>query len=83
VPRTKPRLEQWIRAHRAEELGLVRNLDEFRDGLTPASMIAAIRGLPHQKRPSESGADGLLNGLDRVIERARCLMSSKLSNAAE
>ena len=83
VPRTKPRLEQWIRAHRAEELGLVRNLDEFRDGLTPASMIAAIRGLPHQKRPSESGADGLLDGLDRVIERARCLMTSKLSNAAE
>ena len=83
VPRTKPRLEQWIRANRAEELGLVRNLDEFRDGLTATSMIAAIRALPDQQRPSEAGADGLLDGLDVVIDRARRLMSSALSNAAE
>mgnify|MGYP001794896314 FL=1 len=83
VPRTKPRLEQWIRANRAEELGLVRNLDEFRDGLTPASMISAIRGLPHQQRPSQAGADGLLDGLDVVIERAGALMRSKLVDAAE
>ena len=83
VPRTKPRLEQWIRANRAEELGLVRNLDEFRDGLTPEAMIAAIRGLPHQKRPSEAGADGLLDGLDVVIERSRGLVDPALSNAAE
>ena len=83
VPRTKPRLEQWIRANRAEELGLVRNLDEFRDGLTPASMISAICGLPHQHRPSQAGADGLLAGLDVVIERAGALMRSKLVDAAE
>ena len=83
VPRTKPRLEQWIRANRAEELGLVRNLDEFRDGLTPASMISAIRGLPHQQRPSQAGADGMLDGLDVVIERAGALMRSKLVDAAE
>ena len=83
VPRTKPRLEQWIRAHRAEELGLVRNLDEFRDGLTPQSMIAAIRGLPNQPRPSEAGSDGLLDGLDIVNDRARALMRSALSDAAE
>jgi len=83
VPRTKPRLEQWIRANRAEELGLVRNLDEFRDGLTPQSMIAAIRGLRLQQRPSQAGADGLLDGLDVVIERAKNLISPALSNAAE
>lgn len=83
VPRTKPRLEQWIRANRAEEIGLVRNLDEFRDGLTPQSMIAAIRALPYQKRPSEAGADGLLDGLDVVIERTRHLMSQRVSDAAE
>ncbi|MEO9683861.1 MAG: hypothetical protein ABJR46_11370 [Tateyamaria sp.] len=83
VPRTKPRLEQWIRANRAEELGLVRNLDEFRDGLTTESMIAAIRGLPHQQRPSQAGADGLLDGLDVVIERAQRLMGAQLSDAAE
>lgn len=83
VPRTKPRLEQWIRANRAEEIGLVRNLDEFRDGLTAESMIAAIRGLPGQKLPSEAGAEGLLDGLDVVNERARCLMSQRVSDAAE
>jgi predicted glycosyltransferase len=83
VPRTKPRLEQWIRANRAEELGLVRNLDEFRDGLNPQSMIAAIRALPSQQRPSKAGADGLLDGLDVVIDRARHLMSRRVSNAAE
>ena len=77
VPRTKPRLEQWIRASRAEALGLVRMLDETRDGLTPEAMIAAIRALPNQGRPSEAGADGLLDGLDVVIERARTLMAQR------
>ena len=83
VPRTKPRLEQWIRANRAEELGLVRNLDQFRDGLTPDAMIAAIRALPTQTRPSEAGADGLLDGLDVVITRARALMGADVQSAAE
>ena len=83
VPRTRPRLEQWIRANRAEQLGLVRNLDQFRDGLTPQSMIAAIRDLPSLRRPSQSGADGLLDGLDVVINRARQLMSQRVRDAAE
>jgi len=83
VPRTEPRLEQWIRAHRAEELGLVRNLDRFREGLTPQAMIEAIRALPTQKRPSDAGADGLLDGLDVVIQRARRLMNEPLTDAAE
>lgn len=83
VPRTKPRLEQWIRANRAEEIGLVRNLDEFRDGLTADSMIAAIRALPGQQLPSQAGAEGLLDGLDVVIDRARHLMSQRVSDAAE
>lgn len=74
LPRTKPRLEQWIRASRAEDLGLVRMLDEFRDGMTTQAMIEAIRALPDQPKPSESGADGLLDGLEVVIKRARALM---------
>ncbi len=74
VPRTVPRLEQWIRASRAEALGLVRMLDETRDGMTADAMIAAIRNLPHQDKPSEAGADGLLDGLDIVVERGRALM---------
>lgn len=77
VPRTKPRLEQWIRASRAEQLGLVRMLDETRDGMTPDAMIAAIRALPGQDKPSQAGAEGLLDGLDAVITRARILMSQE------
>ena len=74
VPRTVPRLEQWIRASRAEELGLVRMLDETRDGMTADAMITAIRRLPHQNKPSEAGADGILDGLKVVMERATALM---------
>ncbi|MFK7744870.1 MAG: glycosyltransferase family protein [Roseobacter sp.] len=77
VPRTVPRLEQWIRAARAEELGLVRMLDEERDGMTPDAMIKAITGLPAQAKPSEAGADGLLDGLDVVVRRSDALMAAK------
>nr|WP_299738974.1 glycosyltransferase [uncultured Roseobacter sp.] len=77
VPRTIPRLEQWIRASRAEELGLVRMLDEERDGMTPETMIAFIRGLPSQRKPSHAGANGLLDGLDVVVARAAQLMADK------
>lgn len=77
VPRTVPRLEQWIRASRAEELGLVRMLDDGRDGMTVDAMIKAIRALPDQQTPSQAGADGLLDGLQVVVERGRALMQQK------
>lgn len=83
VPRTVPRLEQWIRASRAEELGLVRMLDENRDGLTTDAMIRAIRGLKDQQRPSAANADDLLNGLETVIHRTRILMKGAHRTAAE
>lgn len=82
VPRTVPRLEQWIRASRAEELGLVRMLDENRDGMTTQAMIDAIRALPTQGKPSDAGADGLLDGLDCVNARAHILMSAAQRRAA-
>ena len=75
VPRTVPRLEQWLRASRAEHLGLVRMLEEERDGMTPEAMITAIRTLPRQSKPSEAGADGMLDGLNVVIARANNLMN--------
>lgn len=77
VPRTVPRLEQWIRASRAEDLGLVRMLDETRDGMTPQTMVDFIRALPSQKKPSQAGANGLLDGLDVVVARAAALMAEK------
>jgi len=77
VPRTTPRLEQWLRASRAEEMGLVRMLDETRDGMTPQTMIDAIRNLPQQGKPSEAGANDVLDGLETVIARADALMSKR------
>ncbi len=83
VPRTVPRLEQYIRASRAENLGLVRMLDESRDGMTPQSMINAIRNLPKQPLPSEAISDGLLDGLDYVTNRVAALLADRTEQAAQ
>ncbi len=81
VPRTTPRLEQWIRASQAEGLGLVRMLDETRDGLTPDAMIQAIRALPQQPLPSETIQAGLLDGLDYVTDRIETLLTGEQERA--
>ncbi len=81
VPRTTPRLEQWIRASRAEDLGLVRMLDEKRDGLTADSMIRAIRELPIQPLPSQAIESGLLDGLDYVTQRIDALLGEEKQRA--
>lgn len=80
VPRTKPRMEQFIRAEQAERLGLVRMLpnDEARD---PLAMAAAIRALPSQRRPSSAMIPGMLDGLDTVNERLLLLL--KLAEVEE
>lgn len=65
VPRTAPRLEQFIRTSRAEELGLVKMLcdDGVRD---PGTMATALRHLPQQQAPSDIVVPGLLDGLKNV-----------------
>jgi predicted glycosyltransferase len=70
VPRTEPRLEQYIRASRAAKLGLVSMLpdDGRRD---PGVMAAALRALPRQNRPSEVVVPGLLEGLTNVSRLVR------------
>lgn len=83
VPRTVPRLEQYIRASRAEKLGLVKMLDETRDGMTPQSMIGAIRNLPTQNLPSDAMSDGLLDGLEYVSSRVANLLAGRSDQAAE
>lgn len=65
VPRTVPRLEQFIRASRAHELGLARMLED-KGERRPEEMAAAIRGLPGQARPSEVRIPGLLDGLSVI-----------------
>lgn len=65
VPRKRPRMEQFIRAERAEQLGLIRMLED--DGnYDPAVMATALRQLPRQAQPSEIVIPGLLEGLDNL-----------------
>jgi predicted glycosyltransferase len=62
IPRCKPRMEQYIRAKRARDLGLASMLVD--DGLRdPRTMATALRQLPQQRRPSDVVIPGLLDGL--------------------
>jgi predicted glycosyltransferase len=70
LPRTVPRLEQYIRARRAAELGLVAMLsdDKARD---PEAMAAALLQLTQQAPPSAVVVPGLLDGMPNVNKLAR------------
>jgi predicted glycosyltransferase len=65
LPRTVPRAEQYIRAARAAELGLVSMLlpDETTDA---RQMGDALRALPNRRRPSKVHIPGLLDGLSAI-----------------
>ena len=65
VPRTHPRLEQFIRARAARNIGLIEMLDpdRVRD---PQAMATALRHLPQQGLPSDVVVPGLLDGLGSV-----------------
>ena len=65
VPRSVPRREQLIRAQRADELGLVKCLEDD-DARDAKHMATALRHLPQQRRPSETVVPGLLDGLQNV-----------------
>ena len=65
VPRRRPRLEQTIRASRAERLGLVRMLSD-EHGRDPSAMATALRGVLSQPRPSSAIVPGLLEGTDNI-----------------
>jgi predicted glycosyltransferase len=65
VPRMRPRLEQYIRAAKAQELGLVQMLAEDGDR-DPRTMATALRQLLQQRLPSEVVVPGLLDGEKNV-----------------
>jgi predicted glycosyltransferase len=73
VPRMIPRMEQYIRASRAQDLGLARMLpnDGVRDA---ASMAEALRQLGEVPPPSAHMPPGMLAGLDSVNELADRLL---------
>jgi len=66
VPRTRPRLEQFIRARAARNVGLIEMLDAER-GRDPHAMATALRQLPQQGLPSNVVVPGLLDGLGNVL----------------
>jgi predicted glycosyltransferase len=70
VPRTAPRLEQYIRSRRAAELGLLTMLSE-QEGRDPRVMAAALRRLTEQAPPSTIVIPGLLDGMPSVNRRTR------------
>ncbi|BAI76320.1 hypothetical protein AZL_d04940 (plasmid) [Azospirillum sp. B510] len=76
APRTRPRLEQRIRAEAAETLGLLRTLDSDRDGADPRAMADAIRALSSQPPPSASPLPGLLGGLERIVDLTREVLAA-------
>jgi predicted glycosyltransferase len=65
VPRTAPRQEQFLRAARAERLGLLRMLPD--DGRrSPRKMAEQLRALPSWPAPNAAAIPGLLDGLERI-----------------
>jgi predicted glycosyltransferase len=85
VPRTQPRMEQYIRAKRAEELGLSAMLED--DGERDwRRMATALRQLPQQALPSDVVVPGLMDGLENLnrlvthaVERVRANRSGERS----
>jgi predicted glycosyltransferase len=70
VPRTAPRLEQFIRTRRAAELGLLTMLSE-QEGRDPRVMAGALRHLTEQAPPSTVVIPGLLDGMPSVNRLTR------------
>jgi predicted glycosyltransferase len=70
VPRTTPRQEQFIRARRAAELGLVEILTQ-EDAADPEAMAKHLLELPGRPCPQDAGADQMLLGLERISDEVR------------
>lgn len=72
VPRTRPRLEQFLRASRMQEMGLVKMLVPEASNVDTIAqpdwkvMATALRHLPQQSLPSEVVVPGLFDGLRNV-----------------
>ncbi|MCK5273079.1 MAG: hypothetical protein KAR37_00405, partial [Alphaproteobacteria bacterium] len=80
VPRTVPRKEQYIRASRAQDMGLIRMLVD--DGMrSPRDMSTALRLLASQPRPSAAMRPGMMDGLHTVSQLVNWLMHDRPGDA--
>ena len=82
VPRTKPRMEQFLRAERAQRLGLVRMLPNA-TARDPMEMSSAIRALPMLAPPSTAMIPGMLDGLDVVNDRLHRLLGIPITGSVD
>ncbi|BCH29272.1 membrane protein [Mesorhizobium sp. L-8-10] len=76
VPRTAPRREQSIRAHRAAEFGWVDVLD-IEEAKDPSKFMAAIDRLERNPLPSGAVARPDLDGLSRVCALTEILFEQR------
>ncbi|HED12569.1 MAG TPA: hypothetical protein ENI62_02775 [Gammaproteobacteria bacterium] len=74
VPRTEPRKEQWLRASRAQKLGLCQMLEY--QPMAPAAVMADVllHLSTHPQQPSAIGLDGFMSGLDTICQRMESLL---------
>ncbi len=70
VPRTEPRMEQFLRAERAQKLGLVAMLP-IEEARNPDLLLSWLARLPTLPPPSGSMPAGLLDGLEALCDRVR------------
>lgn len=79
LPRRKPRMEQYIRASRARELGLVQLVPDraVNRSSDARQMVHALTELPRMPPPSARAVPGLLSG----VERIEVLLDQQLSKS--
>jgi predicted glycosyltransferase len=75
IPRMEPRMEQTIRALRAQDLGLLTVLLPD-GGLETGVMVEALRNLPHQEKPSVALRPDMLSGLDSIGDMAHRILGN-------
>jgi predicted glycosyltransferase len=82
VPRTRPRREQFLRARRAEGLGLVRVLPD-QGRRDPRLMAAELATLADWTPKAVADLPAFLGGLDRIARLARPWLPVRSKRAAE
>lgn len=83
VPRERPRREQWLRANRAQQLGLIRMIEDpaERGGeRDPRVMADALASLPTQPPPSRHLDPHLLDGLDYIANAAGQIIEARVAH---
>ena len=82
IPREVPRMEQLLRARRADELGLATMLRDNGER-NPEVMAAALRRLPDRSPPSKKFIPGILDGFINVNRMVESRLLAKPPSDAE